>query len=250
MAVIRAENTGEEVRDLVFGRKEEPVPTAALALPQVTRDGDVIVAPPEPEPERVVEPVAPPPPPVFEVPPEVVQSIYEQAVLQGQEDGKAQVFAELQILQERYAGALDQLVAVSHQLASQNQLQLITLACRVAEKLVRHELSVNPERLMKLIADAVADLDEADEVTVRCSVPDFDFINERRAELTAGAGSSFTVRVQSDPELEYGDFRVETRTGSLDGRVATHLADVEVQLREQHGANAGEPDDVDPGGEA
>ncbi len=247
MAVIRAENTGEQVRTLVFGRKEEPVPAAPLALPNVTRDGEIIPEP-EPEPERVVQPVAPPPAPVFEVPPEVLQSVYEQAVLQGQEEGKAQVFAELQVLQQRYAGALDQLVAVSRVLASQNQVQLITLACRVAEKLVRNQLSVNPDQLMNLIRQAILDLDEMDEVTIQCSTPDYEFINEHREELTAGEGDAFTVRVHADSSLEYGDFRVETRTGSIDGRVATQLSDVESQLREQHAATPDQAD-AEPEGE-
>ena len=246
MAVIRAEDVDAQVTPLALGRTDSaPCVAAPWALPQVTSVGSVIEAEPEPVPEVVAAPPEPPPPPVFEVPGEVLQGVYDQAVLQGLEEGKAQVFSELQILQQRYAGALDQLVAVSRELAVNNQLQLITLACRVAEKLVRQQLSVRPEQLMALITDALADVGETDEVTVLCSTPDHEFIREHRAELTP-AGAAFAVKVTADPALEYGDFRVETHIGSIDGRVGTQIAAVEGQLVEDHQAAAAQ---AEPEGE-
>lgn len=185
-----------------------------------------------PEPQEVTpsEPVGPPP--VFEIPEDILGAFYEQAVMAGIEEGKAQVLAELGILQERFSGALASLAGVSRELAAQNQVQLITMACRIAEKLVRDELSVRPEKLMGLIADALKEADGQSEVLVRCSPMDFDYLNERQPELAAGVGGSFKVRIEVHPELEYGDFQIESSRGKVDGRVASRIDELEGQLQE------------------
>jgi flagellar assembly protein FliH len=172
----------------------------------------------------------PPPPPVFEVPADLVQAIYEDAVLRGLEEGKAQVMSELKVLQERFASALDQLDHVSRQLVDRNRVTLIGLACRIAERLVRHQLSVHPEHLLGLVREAITSLDEKDEVVVHCGPQDHAYLTERRADLAAGMGDAFRVKVMVDENLEYGDFRVETRTGAADGRLATRMGEVHESL--------------------
>jgi len=182
--------------------------------------------------EHEAEPMADLPPPVYEIPEEVLQAFYETAIAAGMEEGKNQVLAELGILQERFAGAIDQLVAASHELASRNQVQLVRLACQIAERLVRDELSVRPERLMSLIGQVLREHEARDEVVIRCGPHDYEYIVERQQELVDGSGGVFTVRIEADSDMEYGDFRIETRTGSVDGTVATRMDEIQKNLEE------------------
>lgn len=146
-------------------------------------------------------------------------------MLRGLEDGKAQVMAELQVLQERYAGSIDQLDQVSRQLVDRNRITLISLACKIAERLVRHHISTHPDHLLQLVREAITELEEKDEVIIHCSAQDHAYLTARRTELGHGMGDAFRIQVVADEALEYGDFRVETRTGAADGRVATRLAE-------------------------
>lgn len=215
---------GGEVRALVFedvspkpAPKAEPKPEPkAEARPE---------PPPPPPPPVIMAPPEPPPPPIFEVPEDLVRAIYEDAVVRGLEDGKAQVLAELQVLQERYAAALDQLDQVSRQLVDRNRITLISLACKIAERLVRHHISTHPDHLLQLVREAITELEEKDEVIVHCSPQDHAYLTSRRQELAHGMGDAFRIQVVADEALEYGDFRVESRTGAADGRVATRLAE-------------------------
>ena len=151
-------------------------------------------------------------------------------MVQGLEDGKQQVLGELAILQHRYGAALDQLVDLSRELEAHNRIQIIQLACQVAERLVRHEISVNPIRMFEMVSDALQQIEDADEATVHCSEPDQAFLIERRQDLAATVGAAFRLRIVTDPALEYGDFRIETRIGSVNGLVAQRLADIEDSL--------------------
>jgi flagellar biosynthesis/type III secretory pathway protein FliH len=174
------------------------------------------------------------PPPIFEIPEEVLGGFYEQVVMAGLEDGKNQVLAELSILQERFGSALDALASVSRELASQNQIQIITLACQIAERLVRDELQIRPERLLRLIADALSQQDTKDAVIVRCSAGDYEYISANRPELEDGVGAAFQVRIELDETLEYGDFQMESRKGQIDGRIQTRIDEVEKTLGNAH----------------
>ena len=189
-------------------------------------------------PERMAEPSIPPqqvaevppiaevPQPVFEVPEEILAGFYEQVVAVGLEDGKNQVFAELTVLQERFAGALTKLSAVSEELAARNQVQLMGLACLIAERLVRQEISVRPQVLLTLIKDVLVQQSLRDEVVVRCSPGDYGYLSENRQELLDAHQGAFTLRIEEDPEFEYGDFHIETTTGSVDGNVVRRVQEV------------------------
>ena len=210
--------------------------TPALAQPEAATPAlpNENVAAPEPAPSPA-EPAAPPPsasaePPVFEVPGEILQGFYEQAVMAGIEDGKGQVMAELTILQERYAAAIDQLVGVSKELAAHNRVQLVSLACTIAEKVIRTHLSVRPDDLLAMVNTALTEGRPSDEATIYCSEPDHEFLTSRRDELAAGTDGSFALKVVTDPTFEYGDFRIETKLGTTDGRVSTRVHDIERAL--------------------
>jgi hypothetical protein len=237
MGVLRGDEAASVTPITFTGRPDEATTASPMAFKRVDADGAPVR---EPEPAPVVETKPPPPPepapaPVFDIPGDLLQAFYDQAVAQGLEDGKNQVLAELTILQARYAAALDQLVDLSKELEAHNQLQIVHLACRVAERLVRHEISVNPIRLFELVAEALQHLEGVDEATIYCSPPDHGFLVERREALAAGVGASFRVRVVADGEMDYGDFRIETRLGSTDGLVASRVAEVEAALAGEGG---------------
>jgi flagellar assembly protein FliH len=171
------------------------------------------------------------PPPVFEVPEHILAGFYDQIVLTGLEDGRNQVLAELNILQERFAAAIEGLGAVSQQLASQNQVQIMTLACQIAGRLVRDEIQLRPEKMVALIEEALGNQDPSESVVIRCGPGDYEYIVSQKPHLEAGVGATFTVRVELDETLEYGDFQIETRKGQIDGRVETRVAEVKAAIQ-------------------
>ena len=126
--------------------------------------------------------------PIFEVPEEILRGFYEEVAAVGLEDGKAQVFAELTVLQERYASALEQLRAVSEKIATQNQMQIIRLASIIAEKIVRTHVRLNPN-LFRMVDEAISLDDTATSVQVFCSPGDYEYLAERigAGELTRAA---------------------------------------------------------------
>lgn len=176
---------------------------------------------------EVSEPISQPAePPVFEIPEDILRAFYEQAVQTGLEDGKSQVFSELNILQERYAAAIEQLRSAGQQLAGQNQTQIIQLACLISEKIVRSHLKLNPADLLSMVQEAIGKQTDVGTITVLCSGGDYEFLESRLDELVDSKGGLLTINLTLDESLEYGDFRIETQTGNIDGRVADRVNQV------------------------
>ena len=207
-----------------------PAPTA----PTAGQQHDVASSGTDPSVDGPVDgdaiPVETAQPPIVQVPEEVLAAFYDQVVLTGLEDGRNQVLAELNILQERFAAALEGLGAVSQQLASQNQVQIMTLACQIAGRLVREEIQLRPDRLLSLLEESLANQDPSDSVVVRCSAGDYEYIVSQKPHLEAGVGAAFSVRVELDETLEYGDFQIETRKGQIDGRVDVRVNEIKQVL--------------------
>ena len=174
--------------------------------------------------------------PIFEVPEEILRGFYEEVVAVGLEDGKAQVFAELTVLQERYASALEQLRAVSEKIATQNQMQIIRLASIIAEKIVRTHVRLNPEDLFRMVDEAISLDDSATSVQVFCSPGDYEYLAERigAGELTRAQKLEVTVNI--DEALEYGDFRIETDVGTINQQVSEQVTQCRDELAGAHGA--------------
>lgn len=176
--------------------------------------------------ETYSEPVNTHEPPVFEIPEDILRAFYEEAVAVGLEDGKGQVFAELTVLQERYAAALEKLRIAGEQLAAQNQTQIIQLSCLIAEKIVRSHLKLNPNDLLSMIQEAIQSQEAVGTVNLFCSTGDYEFLDERLGASHQAEGTLLTVHVKVDEALEYGDFRLETNIGSVDGSVADRVSQV------------------------
>ena len=164
--------------------------------------------------------------PIFEIPEEILGGFYEQVIMAGLEDGKSQVLAELNVLQERFAGALDGLAAVSRELASQNQVQLLTLACDIAEKLMRTEIKSNPRVVLQLVQMCSYSSQPRRRWSVQSG--DFEYLAAHRV-VVDGDGAAFNVRIEQDPELGMEIF-VETPKGQVDGRIRSRLSEVEAAL--------------------
>ena len=148
------------------------------------------------------EPMPSAEPPVFEISEDILRAFYEEAIAVGLEDGKAQVFAELTVLQERYAAAVEKLKLVGEQLAAQNQTQIIQLSCMIAEKIIRSHLKLNPADLLAMIKEAINAQEDVGTVDVICSPGDFEFLQE---SLDSGLESNralVNVNVRVDETFE------------------------------------------------
>ena len=162
-------------------------------------------------------------PPVVEIPDETLSIFYDRAFQKGLDEGRMQAYAEVEELKRRYSESLQSLINISKQLEDSNKLQLIQLACTVAEKIIRTQVVAHPETLLNMIGKAFDEVSAQDEVTVVCNMDDYEYLIGHIDQLKQHPNHTFRVNLMVDDMLERGDFRIQTPQGSTDWQAAPQL---------------------------
>ena len=145
------------------------------------------------------------------------------ALREGEAAGRSRAAAELQPVLERLAAAIAGLAALRPRLRREAEADLLQLALAIARRVLRRELSIDPDALHGLVLGALEKLEmqEIDRVRVHPS---------QAGPVTAllrDAGAGPGVEVMPDPALEAGAVLFETARGALDASVETQLQEIE-----------------------
>ena len=232
MGIIRGDFAKNLTTDVFTTRAEN---FQKLQLPRLNFDGQPLeeesLLPRDPtsqpaEPSHSVEPtpMAPmAPPPVVEIPDETLAIFYDRAFQKGLDEGRMQAGSEVSELKRRYAEALQSLINVSQQLENSNRLQLIQLACQIAEQIIRQQVVIRPESLLELIDKAIDEMKVRDEVTIVCNMEDYEYLVGHIDQLKQHPNHTFRINLMVDDMLDRGDFRIQTFQGSTEWKIAPQV---------------------------
>jgi flagellar assembly protein FliH len=150
-----------------------------------------------------------------------VRQAREAGFREGEKAGLQHGTAEIQPVLERLNRSLAEVAGLRSRIRREAEADLVSLAMAIARRILRRELSVEPEAIQGLIKAALEKAQARDICKVRIH-PDFAGAVRRHFEVT---GSAPGADIVGDPSLQPGDLIVETKRGDLD-------ASVDVQLRE------------------
>lgn len=110
---------------------------------------------------------------------------------------------------------------------------VVQLAIRMAEKILRRRLEEDPGVLLPMLEEALATLRsyQSGQVRVRVHPADREAIEQRRSEAAARDSRWRALELVADDKLERGSLRVETDFGTIEADVATQLAAIEAAFR-------------------
>jgi flagellar assembly protein FliH len=207
-----------------------------LALPRLNYDGQPIDNAPQQRKNQTAEsqdasfqqpPVSLPQqqmtPPVVEIPDETLSIFYDRAFQKGLDEGRMHAYAEVEELKRRYGESLQALINISRQLEDSNKLQLIQLACNIAERIIRQQVVAHPESLLNMINQAIDEVQAQDEVTVVCNMDDYEYLVGHIDQLKQHPNHTFKINLMVDDMLERGDFKIQTFQGSTDWKTRPQI---------------------------
>jgi flagellar assembly protein FliH len=143
---------------------------------------------------------------------------------QGREEGLA---AARRIIEDQAARLASLVEALQHPIAGQQeQLRdaILEIATRVAEGVVRTELSLQPESIRHVVDEALSALPAgASDIRVFLCPADAEFVLPSRPVDARWA-------VETDPALRPGDLRIQSRESSIDYAVSDRLGQMLGQL--------------------
>jgi flagellar assembly protein FliH len=148
---------------------------------------------------------------------------------EGETAGRLQAQAAVGPVLERLTHSIEELAALRPRLREQAEAELIRLAVAIARRVVRRELTLDPDAIAGLVKAALEQLAVHEVIRVRVHP-------EHEAAVRtclAGAGRAGAVEVTGDAALERGSAVFETVRGSLDASAETQLAEIERGLTDR-----------------
>lgn len=161
---------------------------------------------------------------------EVQERAYQEGMAVGREDGRQQALEEhSQLLREK----LDQLDALFQALTSlkaeilqANEMHFIKFSVHLAERLAGQHIKVNPEALLNLIRKTVEMAQGEENIRIRVSPEQKEFIEKMRSELKPSQANEVirNASLEGDPSISPGGVVVQTNYSEIDARTEERVA--------------------------
>ncbi|HTQ54207.1 MAG TPA: FliH/SctL family protein [Bryobacteraceae bacterium] len=145
----------------------------------------------------------------------------QEGLREGEAAGRAQAAAQLQPVLEKLAHSIADIGALRPRLMREAEAELVDLSLGIARRILRRELSVDPDALEGLVKAALEKLPAQDVCRVRTH-PD---LEDGIRHALAKAGRT-ALAVVPDSTLERGAVWLETTRGKLDASLESQLAEI------------------------
>jgi type III secretion protein L len=112
---------------------------------------------------------------------------------------------------------------------SETEQDLLTLAVKLAEKIIGREIQNDKSTIVEIVANALRNTKRQDKLTIRVSQKDYSTVQEKFAELSRSSRTSY-VDIVPDPRVTLGGCIIESEVGTIDARLETQLRVLEKAL--------------------
>jgi flagellar assembly protein FliH len=146
--------------------------------------------------------------------------------LQAEKEGLLAAQTKVETIIERYLDAIERLRALGALAARPRAADVVDLALLVARELMGQELAADRERLVALVDEALREVPNDTQVTVRLGSADLAYLRRRRPELEERG----LVVLQEDRTIGVGGCKIETREWLRDVTVEARLNAVRDRL--------------------
>ena len=137
--------------------------------------------------------------------------------------------AEVQPVMDRLCGTVEELAGLRTRLRREAEADMVKLAMAIAQRVLRRELSVDPDALHGLLVSALEKLNGQETYRVRVHP-------SQAAQVGAGLRKTATgsaIEVVGDATRALGTVIFETARGNLDASVESQLQEIERGLADR-----------------
>jgi flagellar assembly protein FliH len=141
----------------------------------------------------------------------------------GYAEGKASAEREAHDLLQFAENAVREAVEVRSRLIAESEEALVRLAVDVAERIVKADLQLNPDRVLNVLEGALRKAFVRDRLTVVCNPADLQLLEEGQDGLAAQVGTLQHLELVGDRRVARGGVVVRTDAGDVDATLDSQL---------------------------
>jgi flagellar assembly protein FliH len=143
---------------------------------------------------------------------------------------ESDIARQLDSLLPAVRNAIDGLVQARADCLRAWERNVVHLAAAIAARVVRRELSCQPEIPIVLVQEALELATGNPQLTVRLNPDDHAALGSHVTALAAEIARQATTQIVADPAITPGGCRIDTQFGSIDQQIEAQLARIEEEL--------------------
>jgi flagellar assembly protein FliH len=150
-----------------------------------------------------------------------IAGAYQKGLRDGESSAERRMSEQVSAQVEQLARSIEQLAMHRARIQREAEPELVKLSLAIARRILRRELTVDPESLLGLLKAGLEKIDSSEVHRIRVH-PEHAPILRKLLE-----GAARTLVVEADPGLPVGAVVVDTSRGSLDTGLETQLKEIE-----------------------
>jgi len=138
---------------------------------------------------------------------------------------------------ERFSEAVRSLEEERDAIYERAAEETVKLALAVSEKVINHEISVNPGMVLSLVRKAMRKIKDSQSICIRVNPDDFKALKQADLDTSYLEATFEGFAFQTDGAMGRGDCLIETRQGNIDVSIRNQLAVIEKAFASLHGGD-------------
>jgi flagellar assembly protein FliH len=152
-----------------------------------------------------------------------LRQAHARGIEEGTKAGREAAQAELQPVMERLLRSCSEIAGLRARIRKETETDIVSLTVAIARRVLRRELSVDPEAIHGVIKAALEKV-QSKEICVIQAYPEHVAAVRTFFEK---AGLNVGIEIIADASLQPGGLVVETKRGNLDASIETQLKEIE-----------------------
>ncbi|MCX5750696.1 MAG: FliH/SctL family protein [Candidatus Saganbacteria bacterium] len=153
--------------------------------------------------------------------------IRDKAHGDGLEEGKIEGRAELAARIEEALDTINQAVKEREKIIRDAEAEILRLAIKIAEQIIRSEVSLHRDVCLNIVAEAIQKVSDREQMILRVSREDVEQLKRHKDRLAGLVDGVKSFSILEDSNIEPGGCMIETNLGFVDARISTKLAAIE-----------------------
>ncbi|WP_029269751.1 flagellar assembly protein FliH [Virgibacillus alimentarius] len=164
------------------------------------------------------------------------QSYLEQAKEEGYragfELGRQESVQQYEHLLEKANTIIDAAIVDYHHTVEQNEDMILAIAIQTAEKVLKQNLSTNPEAFLIIVKEAIKELKDQTDIIMYLNPDDYVNVLQQKEELEYIFENKKDITLHIDKNAEKGHCLIEHPFGQIDASIDTQLQQIRNTLLE------------------
>lgn len=155
------------------------------------------------------------------------ETIRSEARESGRSEGRAEASTHI----EEALETLNQAVKERKKIVKDAENEILRLALKIAEQIIRSEVSLHRDVCLNIVAEAISRISDREQVIIRVNREDSEYLKRYKDRLTGMLDGVKSFSILEDANVEPGGCLIETNLGFIDAKISTKLKSIEEALK-------------------